>query len=435
MVGPLCLRPITEEVARGDRLKGAPIRAIADVLALAGRGLGLVPRLEPEAIAKAAGVPLDQDPRALEPLAAMCDSMRKDLEVAPRGRMLMGRRLVEILRQRRLLLDRDEAGELREVSDSHPPIVVTGFPRSGTTLSHRILALAEDARAPQWCELIQPSLESGIEPDRARHRRLWRHRTAIRTLDLLVPDLRRIHELIADGPEECTHLHEIALDSESFGLLGPVQHYRDWIDDRDEARRRERYEWQSRCLHAIAADRPADDPGRRWVLKAPQHLCQLDDLLERFPGTLVVRMHRDPISAMASTGSLVACASKIATRGLPPGLGEDLIEIFMEWQDRGDASVARHPKRILEIHYDDLIADPVAFVTRVHEAAGIPASGEHLDRVRAHLHHRPRHHFGRHGYSIEDYGLAEDDVRTRLADYDRRVASIPRITNLVPPAS
>ena len=95
----------------------------------------------------------------------------------------------------------------------------------------------------------------------------------------------------------------------------------------------------------------------------------------------------------------------------------------------------RHPKRILEIHYDDLIADPVAFVTRVHEAAGIPASGEHLDRVRAHLHHRPRHHFGRHGYSIEDYGLAEDDVRTRLADYDRRVASIPRITNLVPPAS
>ncbi|MCP4833425.1 MAG: sulfotransferase [Phycisphaera sp.] len=427
------LRLFIEEVIRGDGLKGAPVRAVADFLALAGRGLGLVPRLEPESLAKAAGVSLDEDPRAREPLVAMCDSMQRDLEVAPRGRMLMGRRLVEILRQRRLLLDRDEAGELPEASDSNPPIVVTGFPRSGTTLSHRILALAEDARTPQWCELIQPSLESGIKPDRARRRRLARHRTAIRTLDLLAPDLRRIHELIADGPEECTHLHELALDSESFGLLGPVQHYRDWIDDRDEARRRERYEWQDRCLRAIVADRRADDPGRRWVLKAPQHLCQLDDLLERFPGTLVVRMHRDPVSAMASTGSLVACASKIVTRGLPPGLGEDLLEIFMEWQDRGDASVARHPQRILEMHYDDLVADPVAFVAHVHEAAGIPASGNHLDRVRAHLRHRPRHHFGRHAYSIADYGLDENDVRTRLVEYERRVTSIPRITGPVSP--
>lgn len=409
-------------------MKGGPARAIADLLALTGRGLGLVPRMDPGVLARAAGTPLDRDPRALEPLAAMCESMRTDLEVAPRGRMLMGRRLVEILRQRRQLLDRDDAGELPPLRDASPPIVVTGFPRSGTTLSHRILALAEDARAPQWCELMQPSLEPGLEPDRARRRRVARHRIAVRTLDLLAPDLRRIHELIADGPEECTHLHELALDSESFGLLGPVQHYRDWIDARDEERRRERYEWQDRCLRAIAVDRPADDPGRRWVLKAPQHLCQLDDLLERFPGAMVVRMHRDPISTMASTGSLVACASRIVTRGLPPGLGDDLLEIFMQWQDRGDASVARHPGRILEMHYDDLVADPVAFVAHVHDAAGMPASSQHLNRVREHLRNRPRHHFGRHAYSIEDYGLDEVMVRETLAGHLDRVRSIPRIT-------
>ena len=408
-------------------MRGAATRTLVDAMAQVGRALRLIPPLAPEAIMKAAGVPASGDPRVIEPLTAMCDSIRGDLSIAPRGRLLLGRRLVEIVRQRRLLLDREAAEELPEVPESTPPIVVTGFPRSGTTLSHRILSLAGDARSPQWCELMQPSLEPGSDVESARQRRLDRHRLMIRGLQAMAPDLRRIHEIIADGPEECTHLHEIALDSESFGLLGPVDHYREWLDERDDARRRERYEWQERCMRAIHADRPAENRGERWVLKAPQHLCQLDDLFDRFPGTLVVRMHRDPIACMASVGSLVACASRIPTRGLPPDRGEDLVEIFIDWQIRGDEGTLRHPDRVLEIHYDDLVEEPIAFVERVHEAAGIPATGEHLDRVREHLRQRPRHHFGRHRYAIEDYGLQENEVRERVAEYLSRIRSIPRI--------
>ncbi|MBC03492.1 MAG: hypothetical protein CMJ34_09365 [Phycisphaerae bacterium] len=408
-------------------MRGALARGIMDVIAGIAGAFRIVPRLDPDAIMKAAGISPDDDPRAVEPLTAMCDSIKGDLVLAPRGRWLLATRLVEIIRQRGLLLERDAAGDLPAVPDSSPPIVVTGFPRSGTTLSHRILALATDARSPRWCELMQPSLDPGSRIETARRRRLDRHRTIIRLMQALAPDLRHIHELVADGPEECTHLHELALDSESFALLGPVEHYRDWIDSRDDERRRERYEWQDRCMRAIHADRPPSLRGERWVLKAPQHLCQLDDLLARFPGALVVRMHRDPITCMASTGSLVACASRIPTRGLPPGLGEDLLEIFIEWQARGDEAMDRHGDRILEMHYEDLVADPVAFVERVHEAAGIPAEGEHLDRVRGHLQRRPRHHFGRHRYSIEDYGLDEGEARERLAAHIDRVRSIPRL--------
>lgn len=400
--------------------RGRTARAVADLVGLGVRGIGLVPRLEAEALISAAGEPHDLDPGALEPLRAMCESMAEDLRMAPRGRVLMARRLLEILRQRRLLLERDLAGLLPPVSDSSPPIVVTGFPRSGTTLSHRILSLASDARSPQWCELMQPSLDPGVAPPRARARRLSRHRLAIRALDLLTPDLRRIHELLADGPEECTHLHELALDSESFALLGPVDRYREWLDDRTDARRRERYEWQDRCLRAIHVDRPPEERGERWVLKAPQHLCQLDDLFDRFPGATVVRMHRDPIAAMASTGSLVACASLIPTRGLPEGRGQDLLDIFNEWQERGDEAMSRHPDRILEIHYDDLVADPVEFVQRVHVFAGIPFRSAHADAIRAHLASRPKHHFGRHRYRLEDHDLDPDAVRAQLAGYIER---------------
>ena len=429
---PEVRRGIRDEVplptAFGAPMRGSLLRSIADLAAGAGRLLGRVPPLDPAALGNAADISFDLDPGAIEPLAALCDSIREDLDLAPRGRLLLGGRFIEILRSRRRLIEREAAGELPPVPESIPPIVVTGFPRSGTTLSHRILALAPEVRAPTWCELMQPSLERGIEPSRARTRRLRTARLAVRTLDLLAPDLRHIHELVANGPEECTHLHELALDSESFALLGPVDRYRSWLDDRDATRRAERYEWQDRCLRAIHADRLPEHRGERWVLKAPQHLCQLDDLLDRFPGATIVRMHRDPIDAMASTGSLVACASIIPTRGLPPGHGDDLLEIFTEWQERGDEAMARHPDRILEIHYQDLVHDPVEFVERVHAFAGVPFLPEHAHAVRAHLRSRPKHHFGRHRYRLEDRDLDPVAVRERLSGYIERIESIRGLT-------
>ena len=87
---------------------------------------------------------------------------------------------------------------------------------------------------------------------------------------------------------------------------------------------------------------------------------------------------------------------------------------------------ARHADRVLEVAYDDLVGDPVGFVERVHHFAGIPVDGGHVDAVRTHLMRRPKHHFGRHRYSIADYGLREDEVKERLAGYIARVEAIPR---------
>lgn len=400
-------------------------RTLADTIAVSGRAIGAVPPLRAEALFRAARVPFEDDPSAAEPLEAMCRSLEEDVHLAPRGRLLLGRRFVDNLRTRRRLLDREAAGDLPETTDAAGPIIVTGFPRTGTTLSHRLLALAADARAPRWCELMEPSLGPG-DPTRARRRRLRKYRTAVTISGLLAPDLRHIHELVPDGPEECTHLHELAFDSESLALAGPVRSYRAWLDERDWNQRRNRYEWQHRAMRAIVADRAPSDRGSRWVLKAPQHLCQLDELFETFPDATVVRMHRDPIAAMGSTASLVACASSILSPGLPPGHGDDLLDIFEQWQALGDEAMPRHADRVIEMHYDDLVADPIDFVERVHAAAGLPVAGEHLDEVRHHLATRPRHHFGRHRYRLEDHGVDPDLARERFAAYIDRMASLRR---------
>ena len=129
---------------------------------------------------------------------------------------------------------------------------------------------------------------------------------------------------------------------------------------------------------------------------------------------------------MYSTASLVACASSILSPGLPPGHGDDLLDIFEQWQALGDEAMPRHADRVIEMHYDDLVADPIDFVERVHAAAGLPVAGEHLDEVRHHLATRPRHHFGRHRYRLEDHGVDPDLARERFAAYIDRMASLRR---------
>ena len=279
-------------------------------------------------------------------------------------------------------------------------LLVTGFPRTGTTLSHRLLSLAPDARFPMWCELMEPVLDPRLDPVVARRRRLRKYRCGIILAERLIPGLRRIHELVADGPEECTHLHEHAFDSESMALLGECRSYRDWLDQRSLERRQERYLLHARCLRSIMADRPEEDVPARWVLKAPQHLLQFDELFKTYPDARVVRLHRDPIAAIASTGSLVEHASRLTSTRIDLDFGEDLIETFIDWQRRGDEGMSRHQNQVLEVNYQDLVADPVDFVERTHAFAGLPVDPVHLQRVRMHMQARPKHRWGRHGYSV-----------------------------------
>jgi hypothetical protein len=386
--------------------------------------LRLSPRLTVPDLFHAAGVDRADDPEAIEPLEAILASIHDDLEIVAQGRVLLARRFVEILRMRARVLERERRGELAMIESTGRPIVVTGFPRTGTTLAHRVLAAADGAITPTWSETIEPCLEGRRPADRERRGRSRRARLAVAVVNRLSPGLQAVHELLPDGPEECTVLHELALDSESFALLGPVDGFRRWLDDRDDRRRAIRYEWQARAMCSILADREPEDRCGRWVLKAPQHLLQLDDLFAMLPDAIVVRMHRDPVDAMASAGSLVAHTSRLISRGLPSGHGPDLLETFLDWQRRGDDGQSRHESSVIEVHYDDLVADPVAFATRVQEAAGLPMSDAHAEAIRGLLQRRPRHHFGVHRYTLADMDLDETEVRDVTAAYADRIATV-----------
>src|ERR1700731_1860631 len=129
------------------------------------------------------------------------------------------------------------------------------------------------------------------------------------------------------------------------------------------------YGWQKRFLQHLQLGRPT----RRWVLKSPDHVHSLEDLLAVFPDTLIVQTHRDPFEVLRSGGQLT----------------EVLQGMFARMGDR-DQFVAREARMLAEameriIRFRDahpeLVSDPLAVVRAIYRQLDIELTEETDERM------------------------------------------------------
>jgi hypothetical protein len=228
----------------------------------------------------------------------------------------------------------------------------------------------------------------------------------------MVPDLRAVHPLYADAPEECVVATTATFRSMQFVARARVPSYVRWLLSQDA---RPVYRYHRAILTILGLGRPR----RRWVLKAPEHLFWLDAILDVYPDARFVHVHRDPVKVAPSGCSLDTVARRVLTERLRrPEMGR-------EWLDLWQAAVARAlearsrlaPGRLLDVSYRDLLADPAGVVRRVHAFAGVtPAAGTELSVARW-LSSNPADKHGKHAYTLAEFGLTAGEVRERFADY------------------
>jgi hypothetical protein len=75
------------------------------------------------------------------------------------------------------------------------------------------------------------------------------------------------------------------------------------------------------------------------------------------------------------------------------------------------------PDRIVDVHFADLMADPVGAVSRAYETMGRELTGLHADAIRRYVANRPQGTFGKHAYSAESFGIDEQALRERMRPY------------------
>jgi hypothetical protein len=296
-------------------------------------------------------------------------------------------------------------------SHDHPierPIVVTGLPRSGTTLLQRLLTADPHHQGlEQWlADLPQP------RPPRST----WEEdpifsamQSGYEAFHATSPELAGLHYSDATTHEECWRLLQQAGTSCAFETLAHVPAYSEWLRSADwgPAYRRHR-----QLLRLIGSN----DRELRWVLKNPSHLMALDELLEVYPDALVVVTHRDPVTCVASMCSLAAASTR-GTSDVFVGsvIGRTQLDLLSREWAAYESVRAQHPGSFLDVAYDDLVADPPAVVADVTEKAGGRWSEESRAAVAAELERsRSGVRAPKHRYDLADFGLTSSQVLAAL---------------------
>lgn len=321
-----------------------------------------------------------------------------------------------LVKRLRLVDDRKRYPEIA-AQQVRAPIVITGLPRTGSTHLQALLATRPGARSPREWEMRLPS-----PPPRqdtfAADPRIAQVQAAI-DARANASVLQAIHPYGARRPEQCLGLVDWGFVNQTYLAYQRVPSYYEWYLGADQ---RLVYRHHQRFLQHLQAFAPGE-----WVLKWPKHLFGLDALLEVYPDARIVWTHRDPGTVIPSSVSFVGTLRGMNSPVFDPRrFGAEWTALEEMGLHRGLAVRDRvGEERFLDVHYNDLIADPVAEVTRIYRHFGIPVDEETVRRVRDFQDENPQGKHGAHQYTPEQFGLDPGRTRRRFAAYTERFGIKP----------
>jgi Sulfotransferase family len=346
------------------------------------------------------------------PFRLLLDAFDRESGANDMGRFVMYRNFVRLL-SNRLKIQRDLADHpgIRDV-EIRRPLVILGMPRTGTTLLHNLLACDPNARSIRLWEGLFPS----PPPDPATEESDPRVAKAVsfaKRAHALAPELSAVHRLNPTGPEECLWLFEHTFADLSFELRAHVPTYSKWLRENENSA--EDYQYHRSLLQLLGWR----CPGAHWVLKAPRHLLSLDGLLAVYPDARIVQTHRDPLKILPSLCSLCRIDREMLADQA------DRAEIGAFWAKRlrdglETGTLCRNGAgdgQFLDIHYTELISDPIAAARRVYEHHDYPYSDAFESNMRQWLADNQQHKHGVHRYTLEEYGLDAETVTRDFRAY------------------
>ncbi len=294
------------------------------------------------------------------------------------------------------------------------PLVITGLFRTGTTYLHNVLAADPSHRVARMWELAHPvGRVADLMGD--ENWRKWRAGHEVAMDEIIIPEQAEAHQVTVDAYEEDFFLLENDMAvMKLFVGLGDFQyatHMLGW--DMIEP-----YEWHRRQLQILWAQRSA----KRWLLKCPWHLWNLQALLTVYPDARVIQTHRELVETIGSQCSLTARIASKFRRSLElHDVGDFWLEYSLVGTERGLAARAKLPSsQIYDVRLPDLHASPLAVVEDIYTHFGLPFDRALADRFSARIAEEPKAQLGEHDYDIADYGLTETRVEDTFASYRAR---------------
>jgi Sulfotransferase family len=345
-------------------------------------------------------------------LDAMVHSLEHESALTEQGRRGAGLRLAAALEARlRFIDDRKRWPEL-ERENIVRPIFITGLPRSGSTFLHTLMAQDPANRAPLTWEMILPS-PPPTRADRASDPRIPRTEQLLQAMGLQTPEIVALHPFDAQLPEEDHLMTEIMLLGDNLPALWRMPSFNRQRAALDPAIR-------FRTHRMVLQNLQARFRAERVLLKNPGHIFQLEALLSEYPDAQIVQTHRDPAKVIPSVAALLVMMRRNSSHDVAPGekIAAGNLRAFADGLAKA-VQFRQSPgvnERFCDVHFRDLVADPVGAVERIYTHFGMHLADEARRAMQAWLANpASRTPKGRH--TLAEYGLDEAAIDRAFSDY------------------
>ncbi len=289
------------------------------------------------------------------------------------------------------------------------PLFIVGFPRTGTTMLHRLLCQDPRVQVPEYWKLYTP-LPMNV-PQSEIDRRIKSAARLQRFADFIAPQWGIIHSTGTFEPEECVYL---LTDNLTYVVRANIPAYVEQFLNQDHT---PVYENFKQHLQALQWEQP--NASGAWVLKSPLHLWSMDALLKVFPDARIVQTHRDAKKAFPSWCSLVAALDKMERKSV------DLDQVGAVWLDLWQTGIERakaarahaDSAQFFDVQYTEQVADPMEVVHQIYDYFGDELTSETEAGMREWLsQHGSGRHFS-HRYTAEEYGLTNAEIEQAFQGY------------------
>jgi len=351
-------------------------------------------------------------------LTTLLQSMDYDPRFSDQGKRVAWGQVIGVLRSRVQAFKSMRANPGFDAIAITNPIVITGVPRTGTTALHRLMAVDSRFQGLQSWLLDSPMPRPPIET--------WKDYPEFqKTVAMLEaryaasPGKRAAHNVLAEEVHECCMLMRQAFVSNIWNCSWSAATYDAWWQCQSEW---PAYQYFYKCVQLGGSN----SPQKRWLLKNPGHIENLDLLFAIFPDAKVIQTHRDPAKAVPSLVSLLMQLHPVTEKGRTDQRGEIMLRREVaKWANaarKADEYKDANPGKVLDIAHADFHNQPMAVLETIYSFIDMDIPDDARAAMAQRIEDKPELQHGAHRYSITDYGMTAEEAREPFAEYIQRHA-------------
>ncbi|RKP18843.1 hypothetical protein ROZALSC1DRAFT_29503, partial [Rozella allomycis CSF55] len=306
--------------------------------------------------------------------------------------------------------------------DLKQQLIITGLPRTGSTLLQNLLSCDLNARSPLYYEMSFASYSPVKPPTKkldSSHPWFINFKKArdyqLRYSPEVVQNMLASHYNDAHTVEE-----EYVIMLRQFGLFifGSILSPEIAKRQLDCPNREEIYKFLQLYIKMLQS---GFEPNSHWILKAPIHSLYLPTLKSFFPNSFLIFTHRHPKTVIGSLCKLLlsfvhhCLADRVVDRR---DIGNFcLLYCKMVVSSIKDYKSKSNQMQYIDINYVELMKNPISIVERIYSKIGLVITEDIKLKMKDYLMHNPQGKHGRHKYCLDEYGLSDDTVEEEFRDY------------------